>query len=1057
MAILVACCALYATEASAQYVVKEVNDDGSGAVDTLSWAIEQVNANNGGVITFNLNGGATTMNLTTTSLLGISATGTVTVSGGGGVTIDANGFHAFTVNAGTGGVNFQNLTINDAVARGQVGGAGAGGGGGGLGAGGAIYVDPAAGNVTVANVNFTNNQAVGGAGGMGTGAAGAGGAGGSYNGNAGDNTAPAQTGGGAGGTAGTNPPNTGFPLNGLPANLGNGNGAMGGYGGGGGGNSSTAANPNQRSPGNGGGSGGVSGQGGNGGNGLGGAVFVGNGRTMTFGGGTVIDASNAAIGGTGGTGTLTNGTAGPGSGGGLYVGIGSSAIFNNSTTAVTISGNIYSNGQLTITGTGASTVNFFGSTITTTTGVGITVATGTLNGNVGSLTGTITNSAVLRFTQAATGTFGGRIQGSGGVIVGGGGELNFTTTNTYGGGTTVEAGTALRGNTRGVQGNIRNNESVEFNQNFDATYSGVITGGGSLLKTGTGNLNFNLAQTYTGQTQIDDGKLSVNNSLQSDVLINNGGALGGTGTINGDVNNSGTIAPGNSIGTLQINGTFTSNAGSSTEIEINPAMTTTPGVTHDLINVTGDAILNGGTVSVLTSTSIGFTAGSRYRFLQASNSLTGTFSGVATNTPFLDATLEYDYINRFAAIAIFRSATSYSSVGQTYNQAQVGGYLDTVSQSATGDLADVLDQVNILSAEDARTAFDQMSGFIGPSATAVKMLTNNFMFQRIALNSNYEGDFGSPRNQYGEPIGASDDFAATDITLVGYKPGTAKTVPVYRFGNANRRRQIWNSWTTGYGSFASGGNIVGQYAAAGNITSLYRYLNDIVKFGVLGAYNYVNVGTNVPQQSSRTDDYQFGSYLRADDGETHALLAYSVGFDDISTSRNIQFGNINRTARGNTDGWQNTVYTELGRKIPVYMFDIQPVFGLQYTYLRQNSYRETGAGALNLDARGIDGNALYGLFGARFFIDALMGNWEFHGMWLHNYLNPTRVQSSTFVGAGGAGFATQGLSLGEDAGLVGTTGSWFVTDNLSVGLSYDAYLAKDTVFSYGAANIQCRW
>jgi uncharacterized protein with beta-barrel porin domain len=1026
LAAIFAVTAVTSNQASAQYLVTETYDDGLGTTaGTLSKAI--ADAAGGGTITLSLNMNATVLSLSA-SVYGISAGAPITIVGNN-VTIEANGFQAFTINSGN--VNLQDLNINGAVAQGQAGGNGNGGGGGGLGGGGAIYVDPAAGSISVQNVNFSNNQAVGGAGGNGTGT-GNGGNGGGYNVNAGLNTHLTGTGGGAGA-------------------IGSGNGSPSGYGGGGGGGSTGAT---ITGTGNGGGNGGLSGRGGNGGNGLGGAVFVGNGRTMTFAGGTVIAGSNTAIGGAGGTGTNGNGTAGPGSGGGLYVGIGSSAIFNNSTTDVTITGDIYSNGMLTITGTGAATVNFFGSTITTTTGIGITVATGTLNGNTGSLTGTISNSSVLRFTQATTGTFGGRIQGAGGVVVGGGATLNFTTTNTYSGGTTVEAGTVLRGNTLGIQGNIDNDSTVEFNQNFNATYGGIITGAGGLVKTGTGNLNFSAAQTYTGQTQIDAGKLSVNNTLASDVLVNSGGALGGTGTINGDVMNSGTIAPGNSIGTLHINGTFTSDAASITQIEINNTGTT-PGVNNDLITVTGDAVIDGGTVSVITSTSVGFTAGSRYTFLQASNSLTGTFSGISTNTPFLNATLEYDYINRFAAFVLSRSATNYYDVAQTYNQAQLAAYLDTISQTATGDLATVLDQLNTLSASQARSAFDQMTGYVGPSATAVKMLTNNFMFQRIAINSGFEGDFGSPRDMNGQPYGATefDD----DIQFVGYQPGTAQTMPVYRLGGRNRRQHTWNAWSTGYGSFASGGNIIGDYAAAGNLTSIYRYLNDVVKFGLIGAFNYVRVGTDAPVQSSRTNDYQFGSYLRADDGETHALLAYTAGFDDINTSRNIQFAGINRVATGSTDGWQNTVYTEIGRRVPVWDFDIQPVLGLQYTYLRQNGYQETGAGGINLAAGGIDADALYGLLGARFFCDELMGNWEFHTFWLRNYLDPRNTMSSNFVGAGGAGFTTQGLDLGNDSALLGGTGSWFLTDRISLALSYDAYIANNTVFSYGAGSIQCRW
>jgi len=41
------------------------------------------------------------------------------------------------------------------------------------------------------------------------------------------------------------------------------------------------------------------------------------------------------------------------------------------------------------------------------------------------------------------------------------------------------------------------------------------------------------------------------------VTVNAGATLGGTGTIVGNVVNNGTVAPGNSIGTLNITGNYT--------------------------------------------------------------------------------------------------------------------------------------------------------------------------------------------------------------------------------------------------------------------------------------------------------------------------------------------------------------------------------------------------------------------------------------------------------------------------------------------------------------------
>lgn len=101
------------SSAHAQYVVTETTDDGTGATaGTLSNAILQANAT-GGTISFNLNGGATTLTLTG-SMYGISAAAPVTIIGGG-TTINGNNFQAFTVNSGN--VDFQNLTIANALRK----------------------------------------------------------------------------------------------------------------------------------------------------------------------------------------------------------------------------------------------------------------------------------------------------------------------------------------------------------------------------------------------------------------------------------------------------------------------------------------------------------------------------------------------------------------------------------------------------------------------------------------------------------------------------------------------------------------------------------------------------------------------------------------------------------------------------------------------------------------------------------------------------------------------------------------------------------------------------
>src|SRR5207237_1337955 len=68
---------------------------------------------------------------------------------------------------------------------------------------------------------------------------------------------------------------------------------------------------------------------------------------------------------------------------------------------------------------------------------------------------------------------------------------------------------------------------------------------GSLTKIGTGTLILSGGNTYTGPTTVNLGKLEVDGSIASVVTVNNGGTLGGSGTVGiVRVNNAGTVAPG---------------------------------------------------------------------------------------------------------------------------------------------------------------------------------------------------------------------------------------------------------------------------------------------------------------------------------------------------------------------------------------------------------------------------------------------------------------------------------------------------------------------------------
>jgi autotransporter-associated beta strand protein len=96
-----------------------------------------------------------------------------------------------------------------------------------------------------------------------------------------------------------------------------------------------------------------------------------------------------------------------------------------------------------------------------------------------------------------------------------------------------------------------------------AIQNGSLSGsaGGSLTKIGSGTLDLEGVNAYTGETIINNGTLQVDGSISSNTFVYRGGMLAGSGTINGNITNrGGTISPGDASGVpggLTVGGNYT--------------------------------------------------------------------------------------------------------------------------------------------------------------------------------------------------------------------------------------------------------------------------------------------------------------------------------------------------------------------------------------------------------------------------------------------------------------------------------------------------------------------
>ncbi|EMB1181196.1 fibronectin-binding autotransporter adhesin ShdA [Salmonella enterica subsp. enterica serovar Infantis] len=154
---------------------------------------------------------------------------------------------------------------------------------------------------------------------------------------------------------------------------------------------------------------------------------------------------------------------------------------------------------------------------------GTTIIGGTLTADhADSLgTGAVANSGVL---QVGEGELENTLSGSGSLVKTGTGELTLSGDNTYSGGTTITGGTLMADHADSLgTGAIANSGVLQVGE---GELENMLSGSGSLVKTGTGELTLSGDNSYSGATTITDGTL----------IAANVNALG-----SGNIDNSGTL------------------------------------------------------------------------------------------------------------------------------------------------------------------------------------------------------------------------------------------------------------------------------------------------------------------------------------------------------------------------------------------------------------------------------------------------------------------------------------------------------------------------------------
>ncbi|OHT37786.1 autotransporter serine protease [Serratia marcescens] len=537
-------------------------------------------------------------------------------------------------------------------------------------------------------------------------------------------------------------------------------------------------------------------------------------------------------------------------------------------------------------------------------------------------------------------------------------------------------------------------------------WSNDISGHGGLTKQGIGTLVLTGNNTYAGPTLVNQGRLAVNGSITSAVSVQNGGIVGGSGTVGSlTARQGGTVAPGNSIGTLNVAGNVSFEPGSRYAVEVGP------NGQSDRIQSSGAATIGGGEVAVtlenspnlLTQSEVRSLLGQQYNILSAQQGVSGQFDAVAPNYLFLGTGLSYQPSG--VTLSVGRNGTSFASVAQTPNERAVAAAADALA--AGNPVYESL--LNSGSAGEARQAFRQLSGQI--HADIASALVNDSRYLREALNG---------RLRQAEGLASSSAIKADEGGAWAQLLGAWD----HASGDAN---------ATGY-----------QASTYGVLVGLDSAAADDWRLGVATGYTRTSLHGGYGSKAD-SDNYHLAAYGDKQFGALALRGGAGYTWHRIDTKRSVNYGMQSDRDTAKYSARTEQLFAEAGYSVQGEWLNLEPFVNLAYVNFENNGIAESGgAAALRGDKQHTD--ATVSTLGLRADTEWQVSPGTTVALrselgWQHQYGGLERGTGLRFNG-GNAPFVVDSVPVSRDGMVLKAGAEVAVNENATLSLGYGGLLSQ---------------
>jgi uncharacterized protein with beta-barrel porin domain len=475
-------------------------------------------------------------------------------------------------------------------------------------------------------------------------------------------------------------------------------------------------------------------------------------------------------------------------------------------------------------------------------------------------------------------------------------------------------------------------------------------------------IRFELAIMRGGGTVELDGQIAA-----AEIRIANGCRTQGVGQFNGNVWNAGVLAPGHSMGTLTVNGDFINTyalevSDDHSDVYKGILEIAADATQNDVLVVTGAATLQDGSeIHLIQAPGQPIPNGRRLTLITAGGGITDEGAILISNSPVLHfARVENQAEWTGHDLEVECTRDSYGSRSASANRAAVGRALTVGVDGATGDLADVLTELDSM----ASTAdIDQALGQLTPDAFAaattatlrgVSLFGSSFLDHlRRAPGVSVQG-FGALNDSWTGPLLAESGAAV---------PVTAQDVAAAH-PSSPASNSTWQGYASAYaatGGVEADDTIPGQnYSTGGTLFGLDRGAADGFRKGLLGGGSYSQSSLDNRAGSANVTSIRLGPSAAIIDGPCYAGTFLTYGHHQVETTRRIRLGALQRIAESESNAHDVSAFVGGGYDISLGAFTLTPEVSLQYTWLYEEGAAESGARSLDLD---VDARRLLALLG----------------------------------------------------------------------------------------------